>query len=240
VLSAICGDADLVDRFWDAAGRAAVERNRQDEAAAAEAAEGRRRAAAAAAAAGDPAEWARLAAAAAMTAGQSVACPRCGAPARKDERCMHMHCGCGANFCYVCGGDRGVAGPACECDSPSPNLEMHPGWGGFGRADRGETPAAGALAEFHRRRVARLLRVAAEAVGPEAWAALRRREPELLADVVDGRGVGWDELRAAEHPSCGPGRARSSWGPLEARLREEWALRPPIAMLATVMSRRPA
>jgi hypothetical protein len=231
VLPAVCDDPKLLERLWAAGGRAAVERYRRDEAAAMAVEAAARKAAAAATAAGNLAEWARVAATAAMTAGQSVCCPRCGAPARKDDGCVHMRCGCGTAFCYVCGeanpnsppGGAGGGWP-CGCDAGGAFLESMPGWEGLARPELGETPAAGALAEFHRHRIARLLRVAGEAVGPAAWAALRRQYPRLLVDVGLGRAVGWGEIAGAEHPAFGTGRARHSWAKLEDGLRAEWVL----------------
>ena len=158
-----------------------------------------------------------------MLAGQSVRCPACGEATRKDDACMHMRCRCGTAFCYVCGTPNPGAGLwDCGCDDRGSGIEQQPGWGGFARGERGETPARGALAEFHRRRAARLLRVVAEAVGAEAWAALRARHPGLLGDVVEGRGVAWEEVAGAEHPQFGSGRARWSWAGLEESLRRRW------------------
>lgn len=158
----------------------------------------------------------------ALLAGHSVPCPGCAHLTRKDDACIHMDCACGMHFCYVCGRDRypGVRGTGrdyraenkrdCGCDWHSPHLERQPGWSGFGRAERGESAAHGALIEFHRRRMAFFVRAAKESVASEVWLQLQQEQAGLLEDVIEGRSISWAELDAAEHPQIGAGNAREA------------------------------
>ena len=128
---------------------------------------------------------------------------------------MHMTCDCGVHFCYVCGADRypGVRGTGagyraenrvnCGCDRPSSYLQLQPGWSGWEIPGRSESPAQGALYEFHRRRMAYFVGVVKRAIGPGVWGRLRTRFPDLLQDVLEGRSIQWDEVDAAEHPKFG-------------------------------------
>ena len=52
-------------------------------------------------------------------------------------------------------------------------LERNPGWREFGDGD-------GCPVEFHRRKVAAMLQVARQLLGPELWAVLQRAEPGIL------------------------------------------------------------
>ena len=105
----------------------------------------------------DAEQKAQLCVSEALTMGQSVPCPGCRNPKRKDDACMHMSCDCGVHFCYACGADRypGVrgTGPAyrarrkvnCGCDTTSIYLQDQPGWSDWASSDRNESPAQGAL-----------------------------------------------------------------------------------------------
>ena len=72
----------------------------------------------------------------------------------------------------------------------------------------GESAGAAALAEFHRQRMACFVREVKDAADPEVFEELRFREPELLAGVIDGRGIGWAALEEARHPLVGASRER--------------------------------
>lgn len=160
-----------------------------------------------------PAFLAQLCVAEALLIGQAIKCPGCKNPKRKDDACMHMDCDCGVHFCYACGADRypGVVGTgagyrpenkvSCGCDAASIYLQSQPGWSGFARG--GESAAAGALMEFHRRRMAYFVGVVKRAIGPNVWGELREAFPDLLQDVLAGRSIQWDEVDAAEHPKFG-------------------------------------
>ena len=206
VLAAVSDEAR--DRFKKALGRLAVEQHKREESE-------RRRVEEEHARQTDAEEKARLCVGEALTVGQSVRCPGCGNPKRKDDACMHMTCDCGVHFCYVCGADRypGVRGTGagyrpenkvnCGCDTPSSYLQLHPGWSDWACPGRGESPGQGALYEFHRRRMAYFVAVVMRLIKPDVWGRLRTRFPELLQDVLPGRSIRWDEVDAAEHPRFG-------------------------------------
>jgi hypothetical protein len=63
-----------------------------------------------------------------------------------------------------------------------------------------------ALAEFHRQRAARFVRLVKERTDRATWDDLRRQHPELLTNVIMGRSIRWEELDTAEHPQLGQGR----------------------------------
>merc|ERR1711918_238018 len=58
----------------------------------------------------------------ALEHGQTVCCPTCATPWRKDDACMHMQCthvspsgiACGTQFCYICGQHRGSDNRECQ------------------------------------------------------------------------------------------------------------------------------
>ena len=206
VLAAVSDEAR--DTFKTALGRLAVDQHVREESE-------RRRVEEEHARQTDAEDKARLCVGDALTVGQSVRCPGCGNPKRKDDACMHMTCDCGVHFCYVCGADRypGVRGTGagyraenrvnCGCDRPSSYLQLQPGWSGWEIPGRSESPAQGALYEFHRRRMAYFVGVVKRAIGPGVWGRLRTRFPDLLQDVLEGRSIQWDEVDAAEHPKFG-------------------------------------
>ena len=68
---------------------------------------------------------------------------------------------------YVCL----ISKVSCGCDATSIYLQTQPGWSGFARG--GESAAAGALIEFHRRRMAYFVGVVKRAIQPEVWGVLR-------------------------------------------------------------------
>ena len=98
---------------------------------------------------------------------------------------------------YVCL----ISKVSCGCDATSIYLQTQPGWSGFARG--GESAAAGALIEFHRRRMAYFVGVVKRAIRPDVWGELREAFPDLLHDVLAGRSIQWDEVDAAEHPKFG-------------------------------------
>ena len=110
----------------------------------------------------------------AILLGLTVSCPGCGTRTIKDDQCMHMDsCACRVSFCYVCGGKAADCRRGEGCDVRSLYLERNPGWREFGDGD-------GCLVEFHRRKVAAMLQVARQLLGPELWAVLQRAEPGIL------------------------------------------------------------
>ncbi len=164
-----------------------------------------------------------------LRCGQTVPCPGCKIPTQKNEECMHMTCGkCRVRYCYVCGINRYrvYASPGgdpdastrvqCGCDSSSAFLERQPGWGNFKRGT--ESPGEGALVEFHRCRMARFLRVVKARMDAGLWEQLRRENPNLLADVIKGRSIAWEEIDTAEHAQFGRGTARDTLRTLEQEL----------------------
>lgn len=147
--------------------------------------------------------------------GLTVRCPKCEVGGgRKDDECMHMTCSsCQTQWCYVCG----QATDKCQrnrgCDANSVYLHRQPGWGNFGRG--AETPAHGALIEFHRRKMAFLVRQAQAKLEPEAsatdlWTRLRCAHPCLLDDVLEGRSITWEEVATAELPLFGARRQQAA------------------------------
>jgi len=54
----------------------------------------------------DPRQWLQS---------ECQACPRCLVIVRKEEGCNHMHCRCGAEFCYGCGAPKDVGPHRCRC-----------------------------------------------------------------------------------------------------------------------------
>jgi hypothetical protein len=101
----------------------------------------------------------------------------------------------------------------CGCDSTSAYLERNPGWQNFAVDD--ETAAHGALAEFHRRRMARFVRLVKESTDSQTWNMLQQEHPNVLRDVIRGRSITWEELDTAEHPEFGRGQARKALRSLE-------------------------
>ena len=104
---------------------------------------------------------------------------------------------------------------SCGCDATSIYLQTQPGWSGFARG--GESAAAGALIEFHRRRMAYFVGVVKRAIRPDVWGELREAFPDLLHDVLAGRSIQWDEVDAAEHPKFGTRAASADLIQDEAR-----------------------
>ena len=206
---ALAGSQEALQSYMQARDRLAIQRYREEEA------ERKRRLEEAEARAKDPVNRAYRCVTQALTIGQSVKCPGCRNPKVKDDACMHMDCECGVHFCYVCGADRypGVVGKGpdyharnkvnCGCDATSSYLENQLGWSGFGVADRNESPAHGALIEFHRRRMAFFVGVVKRVTGHAVWALLRSAHAEVLQDLIEGRSIGWEEVDAAEHPRFG-------------------------------------
>eukprot|EP01052_Picozoa_sp_SAG31_P045322 SAG31_NODE_8227_length_1493_cov_2.142755_2_plen_211_part_00 len=100
--------------------------------------------------------------------GQTVSCPTCGTPWRKDDACMHMQCthvgpsgtACGTQFCYICGQRRGGDNKDCQrsynCDRHSCFLERNREF----PDDKHE-----ALIWFHTHRILFLLRCARAKIG---------------------------------------------------------------------------
>lgn len=173
----------------------------------------------------DALEQARLCVVEALTLGQSVPCPECKNPKRKDDACMHMSCECGARFCYVCGQLRAVE---CGCDSDSVYLQNNAGWGNFAQQERGEAEAHGALVEFHRLRMARFVRVAREQlITPEVWSQLEAAQSSLLTEVLEGRSIAWADVQQAEHPQMGRGAARGAVQSQEEAFVQRWRLHGP-------------
>eukprot|EP00961_Rhodomonas_salina_P025424 342694-Rhodomonas_salina.1 len=154
---------------------------------------------------GDKAELVRLCVLEAMARGQTVPCPACAIPNRKEDDWMMVTCLCECDFCYACGDPRSRGDTLCpnRCDSHSVFLSAQPGWESLGCAAKGESSTHGAVLEFHRRRMARLMRLVQEEAGPEAWGLLRQREPLMLQDVIEGRSIAWKEVDTAEHPRFG-------------------------------------
>lgn len=169
---------------------------------------------------------------AALLRGQFVPCPECREPKRKDDACVHMTCDdCGCHFCYVCGQDRypGVRGKGsdyteanrkdCGCDSDSSYLDKTKRRLNAQRLPD-ETRGDAALAEFHRRRMARFVRVAQCKVPADVWCRLRDRHSDLLTNVIAGRSIDWDEISSAEHVQTGNGRARAWLGAEEQEFEQ--------------------
>ena len=104
---------------------------------------------------------------------------------------------------------------SCGCDATSIYLQTQPGWSDFARG--GESAAAGALIEFHRRRMAYFVGVVKRAIRPDVWGELREAFPDLLHDVLAGRSIQWDEVDAAEHPKFGTRAASADLIQDEAR-----------------------
>ena len=209
LLVALAGSEEALKSYMAARDRLAIQQYMKEEA------ERKKREEEAEARARDPVNRAYRCVIEALKIGQSVKCPGCGNATRKDDACMHMDCDCGVHFCYVCGADRypGVVGKGpdyharnkvnCGCDANSSYLENQLGWSTFGVADRNETPADGALIEFHRRRMSFFVGVVKRVTGDAVWSQLRAAHAEVLHDLIEGRSISWEEVDAAEHPRFG-------------------------------------
>lgn len=157
----------------------------------------------------------------ALTKGGTVCCPQCNAKGEKDDQCMHITCeSCNTEWCYCCGRPRGSNGTRAMCsrsngcDSVAAFLESHQGWAHF--AIGNETPGAGALHEFHRRRSAYFLKQLKQSTEAELWAELRDTYPDILNDVpTAGRRIDWNAIDTAEIPTFGETR------PVDVRWAEE-------------------
>ncbi len=155
-----------------------------------------------------PLETLRLVIQEALTKGTTVSCPKCKTKGEKDDQCMHITCQtCGTNWCYCCGRERGSEGAAmCTkengCDATSAYLENQPGWNRFSIGD--ESQGQGALHEFHRRRIAYLIKQIKQNTDPELWINLRTQYPDVLDNVPTfGRCIDWDSIDDAIIPTFG-------------------------------------
>jgi len=153
----------------------------------------------------------------ALTEAQFVRCPSCNAGGRKDEACIHMSCregACKTEWCYCCGqGQQLCPRGAGGCDEESCFLDSNSGWSDFGRG--GETAAKGALLEFHRRLMAWRLRQLKQRPpfdDDALWTRLRREQPELLSDVIEGRSITFEQIDSATMPLFGARRAAAAAG----------------------------
>ncbi len=208
ILSALSlhDDGEITKAYLTTMGRVAVEVYRREE----EERQAKIRAASAL-------EKARLQVQEALRYGQTVPCPGCGIPTQKNHECMHMTCSrCSTPYCYVCGCNRRSGDGRCGCDSNSSFLERNPGWDRFGI--NGESAGEGALAEFHKRRMARFVRVVKERMDSGTWKKLKQEHPTILSGVVRGRSISWEELETAEHPKFGKGQAPERLKSLEVEL----------------------
>lgn len=126
----------------------------------------------------------------------SVPCPQCGLRIQKKCHCVHMTCAdCKHGFCYCCGQR------LSSCGGCNNYIENNPGWDRFAIADSGESKSAGALHEFHRRRMAYFLNQVKKSLPPKLWAELRRREPNKFRNVpTPGRLITWWEIDHAIKP----------------------------------------
>ncbi len=73
------------------------------------------------------------------------------------------------------------------------------------RLNASEGPGDTALAEFHRKRMARFVRLVKEKIDSVMWQNLRSQHPDILTNVFMGRSIRWEELDTAEHPKIGGG-----------------------------------
>jgi hypothetical protein len=196
-----------------------------------------------------PLQRAKLLVEEALRYGQTVPCPGCHIPIQKNHECMHMICTCGVHFCYVCGIDRyngrdpsdAANRVLCGCDVPSSFIERNPGWGSL-QMNASETEGNAALGEFHRRRMARFVRLVKEKINRNTWESLRQQHPHLLTSVFMGRSIRWEELDTAEHPQVGQGRSQEQLRRLEeqfiARLFSSSVPRPALLERQPSLTRR--